>query len=274
MKFDLHNHSKYSDGINTIDELIEYRNNTSVSAFALTDHDSVLGLIHIDEQYKNIIIPGIELSCKHNGESVHVIGLFKYGIVPQSLIDFSTDYIKRRKDRAIKMASKLEEIYKLKLNLEELLEGSDLRAVTRGNIIRNIVKYNNMSFDEARFYISDKSEAYIPLSNAKVIDGVKFLKDNNCFVILAHPVLLKRENLLEIIDSGFDGMEVYYPSNQEEDTLYLKKLANEHNLICSAGSDHHGDKSHSFMGTCTLSLEEFKPIADAIGYDVEEMKWK
>ena len=52
MKIDLHNHSKYSDGLFTPEELIKKAIEQNVSVFALTDHDSVFGCDEIQEAAK------------------------------------------------------------------------------------------------------------------------------------------------------------------------------------------------------------------------------
>ena len=53
MKIDLHNHSKYSDGLFSPEELIKIAIREGVDCFALTDHDSVFGCDEIQEVAKN-----------------------------------------------------------------------------------------------------------------------------------------------------------------------------------------------------------------------------
>lgn len=274
MKVDLHNHSFYSDGIDTIESLASKAIKAGVDLFALTDHDSVIGVLNIPEQLRNIILPGIELSTFLNGEPVHIVGLFKNGKTTKEIIDFSHDFLEKRKARAIKMMTKIQEIYNLKIDLEELLKDADRTAVTRGNMLRNLMKCNNLTLEEAQVYISNKSKAYIPMSKITPAEGVAFLKANNCFTILAHPTLLKRETL-ELLDLKiFDAIEARYPMNKAADFAYFTDLATKNQLLISAGSDCHGDASHANIGTCCLDEIEFLPIAKAIGYDLEVRKWK
>lgn len=274
MKVDLHNHSYYSDGVDSIDGLAKKAKLAGVSVFALTDHDSVIGALNIPENLKNTILPGIELSTYLNGESVHIVGLFKGGVIPDEIIKFSKDFLAKRKERAIQMMNKIKEIYGLKVDLDDLLKSADKTAVTRGNMLRNLMKCNELTLQEAQLYISNKSKAYIPMSKMLPNDGIDFLKRNNCFTILAHPVLLKKETL-EMLDlSLFDAIEARYPKNGIGDFEYFANLAKQHKILISAGSDCHGDLSHSNIGTSCLTKEEFKPIAFSIGYDEEELKWK
>ena len=49
MKIDLHNHTKYSDGLYTPEELINIAIKEGVGCFAITDHDSVFSCDEIQE---------------------------------------------------------------------------------------------------------------------------------------------------------------------------------------------------------------------------------
>ena len=68
MKIDLHNHTKHSDGILTLDELAYRAKKNNVDIFALTDHDSVFGTFEVDEverKYQIKIIKGMKRTIKY-----------------------------------------------------------------------------------------------------------------------------------------------------------------------------------------------------------------
>ena len=77
-------------------------------------------------------------------------------------------------------------------------------------------------------------------------EGVKFLKDLNALVVLAHPTLLKKNDVLDIIKLGVDGLEGIYPKNKINDEERFRNLCKQYNLVITAGSDYHGiiDYSH------------------------------
>ena len=268
MKIDLHNHTKHSDGVYTPLELVNRAINNGVDVFALTDHDSIFGIEEINEiaKNKNIrIINGMELSTYYKGESVHIVCLFKNNIVPVEMLEFSNNLLERRKKRAIEMMNKIKDIYNLKIDLDALINESEI--ITRANMLRNIAKCNNMSEKEASFYVSNESKAYIPSTKMSVEDGLKLAKEANCFCIFAHPCLIKNQSYVEeILAYGFDGIEVRYPS-EKNDEEYFTKLAKKYNLCISAGSDCHGDQKHADIGTMTLNEEEFEPIRRAINFE-------
>ena len=59
--------------------------------------------------------------------------------------------------------------------------------------------------------------------------------------VLAHPYLYKNEALLEeLTELGLDGVEVWHPSQNEEQRAELMDFARKHNLLMTGGSDFHG----------------------------------
>ena len=265
MKIDLHNHTFYSDGKYSPKELVLRAKRNGVDVFALTDHDSVFGCDEIAEigaDYGIKVIKGIELSTYYEGESIHIVGLFKNNIIPENLKEFSFLHLEQRRQRAIEMMKKIKDIYDLKMNIEDLIENS--KVITRANMLNHIMKYNNMTREEAIPYISNKSKAYIPSTKMSVEDGLKMLRKADCVVILAHPCLYTESYLDDILSLGFDGMEVKYPS-PKNDEAKMRKYQEKYHILPSAGSDCHGEGDgivgeHGDIGTSTLTEEEFLPI--------------
>lgn len=268
MKIDLHNHSTYSDGLFTPKQLVDIAKKEGVDCFALTDHDSVFGCAEIQKYAKEaglFVLSGMELSTEYKGYSVHIVCLFKSNIVPSELMDFSYQKKEQRKIRAIQMMERIRDIYHVKIDMEALLKENEV--ITRANMGYNIAKCNHISEREAEVYIDRNSKAYIPSTKLSIQDGLALVKKAECFTILAHPCLLPKPIVEEIIGLGFDGIEVRYPKNSEGDEAYFTSLASKYNLLCSAGSDFHGDHGtkHAMIGTSTLSKEEFIPILERLG---------
>ena len=268
MKIDLHNHSNFSDGLYTPQELIQIAEKEKVDIFALTDHDSVFGCDLIQQYAKNSkvkVISGMELSTDYKGKSVHIVCLFKNNIVPKELIEFSIQKKLERKERAIQMMEKIRDIYGLNIDLEALFKESEV--ITRANMLYNIAKCNNLTHKEAEPYISNSSKAYIPSTKLSTQDGISMVKKCDCITILAHPCLLPRSYVEEIVQMGIDGIETRYPKNQGDDELYFSNLADQYHLLKSAGSDFHGDSGtkHAMIGTSTLNELEFEVIRKRLG---------
>ena len=183
--------------------------------------------------------------------------------------NFSKDLKEKRRKRAIDMMNKIHDIYGLKIDLDSLLLGE---VITRANMLNNIAKCNNLTREEAQKYISNDSLAYIPSTKMSTEDGVKLARSANCVVIFAHPCLIKNQEYVEeILKFGFDGMEVRYPS-KKNDEKHFRELAKKWNVLVSAGSDcHRGeekDGDHADIGTSTLDLDEFMPIAKLLNFEI------
>ena len=269
MRIDLHNHTIHSDGVLTEEELVKRAVKNNVDIFALTDHDSVFGCDKIEriaKSYNVRVIKGLELSTNYKGESIHIVCLFKDNIVPQKMIDFSLELKEKRLNRALLMLHKINEIYGLKIDEKDLLKDSEV--VTRANIMRHIARMNNMSFDEAKNYVNPSSKAYIPSTKMSAEEGVKFAHEANTIAILAHPCLIKNPDYVEeLLKLGFDGIEVKYPKYEHLEP-HFRKLAEKYNLLCSAGSDCHGDDTHADIGTATIDEADFIKIAEKLNFKI------
>lgn len=270
MKIDLHNHTTYSDGVFSPKQLIEIAQKQGVDIFALTDHDSVFGCDEIQAYAKEVgqkVISGMELSTSYKGYSVHIVCLFPKNIVPQELKDFSYKKKEERKNRAIQMMQNIKDIYHLKMDIDELIAENEV--ITRANMGYHLAKHNGFSQKEAEPYIDQKSKAYIPSTKLSVLEGLKMVKALGCLTILAHPCLLPKDIVEELVQFPFDGIEVRYPKNQEQDEAYFIHLSKQKNMLISAGSDFHGDQGtkHAMIGTSALTETEFKPILERLAIE-------
>ncbi len=272
MKIDLHNHTNYSDGRLSPDELVDLAILRGVDVFALTDHDSVYGCDIIQESARSKgvrVISGMELSCDFEGESVHIVCLFKDNIVPSRLREFSDTSRKKRNERAIKMLEKISHEYGVRVDIESIKNSS--QVITRAHMLQNILENNDISVALAKEYSSKESRGYIPFSKMGIEDGLRLGRECGCFCILAHPCLIKNQaNVERILAYGFDGIEVRYPDAKNDEMKY-RALAEKYGVLPSAGSDYHGDRSHAEIGTCTLDYDEFLPIARKIGFELKEV---
>ena len=75
-KVDLHLHSKYSDGSDSVEELLDIIVKNDIKIFALTDHDTVEGCKKISTLIPDNIkfICGVELTCEENNIRAHILG--------------------------------------------------------------------------------------------------------------------------------------------------------------------------------------------------------
>ncbi len=272
MKFDLHNHSTYSDGKLSVKELIERAKNKGLTGLALTDHDCVFGLEEAyEEAQKNglYLLKGVEISTFYKGETVHIVTFFKNNIVPKEMYEYSHQLVETRINRAKKMLKNIEDIYNVRIDYDYLFKNGTV--ITRGNMFQAIMHSNEgIDRDEASFMVSNESKAYIPASKLNTVDGLQMIHKCGGIAILAHPTLVKKEYLEEILSLGFDGIESRYPLNKDGEEEYFRNLAIKYNLVNSAGSDYHGDFKHADIGTSTLNLDELKKVLALLEVSYED----
>lgn len=263
-KCDLHTHSICSDGRFKPKEIIEMAKKRNLDYISLTDHDTLTGINEAILEAKKLninFIPGIELSTEYNGESIHVLGFFnKEDYKNPELNKLLADLKEKRISRAYKIVENLKNLHNIELDINKVLaNGKD--TIARPHIAKAIIDagYNYDHEYIFKNFIGNDCPAYVPSTKLSTKDGIKLLKDFNALVFLAHPILVKKTPINELIALGFDGIEAIYYRNTESDTKNLIKLAKENNLYISCGSDCHGipnDKSHGNVGDVNIPKDD------------------
>lgn len=266
---DLHIHTTFSDGVNTVDEVINQAISNNLDIISITDHDCLDGSIagmKIAENKDIKIIYGIEMSSYHNDESIHILGYFKSLDDACDLQRFLDIQRKKRVERALKIRDLLKEHFNIQISEEMLLS---VNSITRGHIARCILAsgYSYSKEDIFKHMIGDGCKAYLPSTKLPTKQAISMLKKANATVVLAHPVLIKKSDVQEIIDMGVDGLEAIYPLNKENDTKRLIGLAKKNNLIITAGSDFHSfnDYKHGNIGAVRLMNEDLEKFIKKVG---------
>jgi predicted metal-dependent phosphoesterase TrpH len=265
IKVDFHTHSTSSDGLLTPIEMVRRAYKNNVEYLAITDHDTISGLIEASDEAKKLgvnLIPGIELSTNYNGESIHILGYFRDNSYNEyEFIDYLHELKNRREIRARKMVEKLKEICNIEINIDKVIQrGKDV--VARPHIAYEIIA-SGYPYDQDYIFdnfIGKDAPAFVPTTKLNTREGVKLLKKYNAIVILAHPKLIKNTPIEEFLDMGFDGIEAVYYQNTKEEEERLIAIAKNNNLIISVGSDCHGnfidDNRHGDIG-CMKYNEEY-----------------
>lgn len=78
MKIDMHMHSTFSDGTFTVPQIVEFARKNNFEYVAITDHNSIQSVDVLKGMTGELPhkIAGIELSTKHNGKKLHLLGYF------------------------------------------------------------------------------------------------------------------------------------------------------------------------------------------------------
>jgi len=246
MRFaDLHLHTNFSDGTYTPEELINRVSTTGIESIAITDHDTVDGIPTAIEaaNKKDIeVIPAIELSTEYDGLEIHILG-YLIDYKKEELID-KLDFLKKnRQERIYKMLSRLKEM-DVFIKAEDVFKLAGSGTVGRLHLARILLKegYANSIYDAFAKYIGERAPAYVCGFHLSPYEAIKLIKDVGGISVLAHPLSMKRDDLIPLfIDYGMRGLEVYYPEHSKATTEYYKGLADKYSLLITGGSDYHGD---------------------------------
>ena len=247
-KGDFHTHSNRSDGAFTPSQLVNLAKNKNIDIMALTDHDTTSGIAEAILQGKALnikVIPGMELSTRYNGESIHVLGYFKDdSYKDQKFQTFLKEITDFRATRAKLIVERLKKHFNIIIDYKKVIENTN-GVVARPHIAREIIHAGyNYSLDYIfNNIINEGSPAYIPNKKLELYDGIKLLKSVNAVAILAHPILVKKSSIIDLLKFDFDGIEAIYPLNSSEDTARFIKIAADYNKIITAGSDFHTGKT-------------------------------
>ena len=246
---DLHVHSTASDGTFTPAELVKYACLKGLSAFALTDHDSVDGIAQAmaaAASYPVKVIPGVEFACPYKDSEIHILG-YNFNYRNEELLDTLSRIKKARADRNIKMCGLLQK-HKMDITFDELKEKFHSENISRGNfaalmIEKGYVKDKSEAFEK---YIGPKCPCYIPRFRLPFTEAAKVIKLAGGVCSLAHPVMYKLTDaeldilMKELKEAGITRIEAIYSRNTFDDEIKYRELAKKHGFLITGGSDFHG----------------------------------
>ncbi len=275
MKYiDLHVHSCYSDGTMTPAELVEYALKKNLAAIALTDHDTIEGVSEIMNAAggKDLkVIPGVELSVDYKGTEIHILG-YHIDFRNSELNDTLVRVADIRDKRNEKMCALLNE-GGYPITYRELLDECGENVITRAHFAHFLIRRNAVASVEEAFNgpLNVKSPYYVVREYLGPAEAISLIKKHGGIAVLAHPLLYKFSvsQLHEMCEAlkilGLEGIEVMYSTNKGTDEAFVNKLAKEHDLIVTGGSDFHGsNKSHIEMGSGMGTLRVPETVLEAL----------
>ena len=246
---DLHVHSNYSDGTLSPKELVELAKQSNLSAIALTDHNTITGLESFLASAKDSgieAIPGIEFSTHYLKKEYHIVALF----IDKKHYDTITNLVQKYDD--YKELNNLDLVKKLatigmSIDYKKIKDKTLNSRLNRANIAAELVEQGYVGSIQEAFetVLSKEYGLYIEPETLETIQTIKFIKQIGAVAILAHPLFKHTQDDLEELlpqakAAGLDGIEVYYSTFSEQDTILAKKIADKYGLLYSGGSDFHG----------------------------------
>ncbi|OVE78479.1 hypothetical protein BVX98_00010 [bacterium F11] len=265
---DLQIHTTDSDGTWTYEQVLDHCVGMGLSAFAITDHDT----INRRDQLKAwgqgkacLAIPGIELSTRENDQTVHLLGYFLDGST--DLLQKKLDILREaRFDRNGKIIRKLQELG-YSITEEEVKRVAGKGIIGRPHIARLLLQKGYIKSIKEAFdrFLGVKGRAYFPKEELPLKEGIELLHRTGAVTSVAHPLLLNRgfermEDSIKLWASwNLDGLEGIYPSYSLMQTTFVHRMTTKYNLIVTGGSDFHGDNKPDIkigVGTGDLNVPD------------------
>jgi predicted metal-dependent phosphoesterase TrpH len=247
---DLHSHTTASDGTLSPKQLIHHAHETGLSALAVTDHDTLLGLSEARLAAQKLpirFIPGVEIEINYPDGQFHLLGLGLEGDT-SSLQDLLEQLQKSRGDRNLAMIHRLN-MLGVEISLEQWMEEAAGGTPERPHLARlmvkkGLVKNTQKAFDD---WLGPEGKVYLPKEGVDLAPAISAIHKAGGKAFLAHPQSIRKglerlEGLLKTWqDLGLDGIEAYHPGTLLRVGRKYEALARSLGLRVSAGSDFHAD---------------------------------
>lgn len=242
---DLHLHTRFSDGTETPQRVVQLTREAGLSAIAITDHDNTdaLPIARAEAaKYGIELIDGIEMSASAEGREVHILGYFM-DVAHSAFQKHLSQQQARRVARVHDMVARL---CKIGLNLEsqEVFALAGEGTVGRPHVARAMVKRGYVSSNAEAFdrYLGEGKPGFVPGSTVLPSGIIRLIRDAGGVPVLAHPMYLKKDELIDQFASeGLMGLEVYHSSHTPELIAQYALIAERLKLLRAGGSDFHGD---------------------------------
>lgn len=264
MSFDLHTHTTCSDGSHTPNSLLELALKKGLKGLSITDHDTVEAYPDAFSTAKKLnlqLISGIEFSCHHNTESVHVLG-YSFDFTNPLILELCKKHRSRREQKNRQTLEKLKE--NGMLISEDELNASGSGVIGRPHIAKLLVEkgYVKDSQEAFRLYLGDGKKCFIPGEFFSLEETLNTIHSAQGLAILAHPHLYSNTSFVyEIMQLPFDGIEANYGIMPPEKNQIWIKFAKEKELLITGGSDFHGVIKPAIpLGSTTVSEHSIHPL--------------
>jgi 3',5'-nucleoside bisphosphate phosphatase len=248
---DLHSHSTASDGTLAPAEVARLAKSSGLSGFALTDHDTIGGVVEAGAEAAKLgidFLPGIEISAEFPAPgTMHILG---YGIDPESetLKNLTATLIAGRDNRNPRIVEKLNEMG-VAVSMQEWENEAKGGVLGRPQLAAILHRKGYVSSIKQAFdkYIGQGAPAYFDKERLQPRRALEMIMQSGGLPVLAHPVQLRTTNDAEVErivkdlkDMGLAGVEVIHSDHDAATIEKLSRLADRFGLLKTGGSDYHG----------------------------------
>jgi predicted metal-dependent phosphoesterase TrpH len=267
VRADLHSHSTASDGTDAPAEVMRRARAAGLDAIALTDHDTVAGHDAARAALPPglTLVPGMELSCRLDGHSVHLLG-YLFDPADPELSAETAKIRESRLHRAEAMAARLAELG-APVTWEQVRAIAGDGVVGRPHLARAMVEAGVIESPEQAFgpdWIGTGGRAYVPRYALDPARAIALIRAAGGVTVLAHPRArgwaVPDEVIADLAAAGLAGIEVWHPDQDLDQRMLLQALARRLDLVASGGSDDHGEFTGHRLGSDTIAPDAYERL--------------
>jgi predicted metal-dependent phosphoesterase TrpH len=259
MRADLHVHSNASDGTDPPAEVMRRAALAGLDAVALTDHDTVAGHAQALRALPDALtlVPGMELSCRLEGRSLHLLAYLFNPDAPELAAELS----RIRDDRVLRARAMVERLAELGAGVswDQVAAIAGDAVVGRPHIARALAASGVIAEPRDAFtpdWIADGGRAYVGRYALEPTRAIGLVRAAGGVVVLAHPRAgrewhVSDEQIAGLAAVGLAGVEVFHPDQNEAERAGLLALSHDLALLASGGSDDHGSLTGHRIGAET-----------------------
>lgn len=270
MRIDLHTHSSHSDGTGPPAQVVREAAAAGLDVLALTDHDTAAGWPAADRAGLEVgvsVIPGIEVSCRSRGASVHLLAY----LADPSEEAFRSELDRARVsrgDRLRRMADLLIEDGHLDSFEQVLAHAKDGATLGRPHLADAMVASGRYATRDEAFagVLSSNSPYYVGHYAPDPVRAVEVTRAAGGVPVLAHPLASARGRIIgeDVIEAmagaGLAGLEVEHRDHTPADRARAAAIASRLGLLQTGSSDYHGTGKLNRLGENTTSPDVLAAI--------------
>ena len=252
---DLHVHTNYSDGFDSIKEVLRKAKEKNVGYISLVEHYNVSSYNEACQLAGDdiIVIPGIELGAdmskyfvpgQKNKHICHLLGYYISKDICKLLDKYELD-----RYECVTNTISLLNSQGIKIDLADVIANArDKKSIGRFDIALTLkaLGYSKTATEAYGKYLDHNDKSYVQRKKLEPEDLVRAIRKYGGVPVLAHPKSLRlpKEELdvfiEKLVKAGLCGIEVYNPNNSEAKRKELLEYCEKYDLIPTCGSDYHG----------------------------------
>jgi len=257
MRIDLQIHSTYSDGYLSPTAVAKFLAQQGVKVASLTDHHTVGGWSEFAKACHQLgikAIPGLEIYARLNNRQINLLWYnFPIGnpLLDKLLVSSQNNWsmrLRQHLERLIKFHLLVRGSEKVLSKLTNYIPTNgllDALLAIPGNrriMAKQLGSHNFRESEAIGLLFNNKQIGRLRPSCIDIQRIIKLRQELGGQLVFGHPArsrLLQAGLVMKLKDLGIDGLEVLSPHHSLGSIFYAQALAEQNDLIITAGSDFH-----------------------------------